>query len=55
MYKGNGSVAVAGGEQIWLAINKTLLLDINVQPTDTEIPCKMVDLTPAAETGNHHS
>ena len=51
-YEGKGSVAIAGGDEIWLAINGTMLLEVISDPTDSDIKCKRIDLSNAAGTGN---
>ena len=52
IFEGVGTVSIGGGDQIWLAVNKTLLLEVNVKATDVGVPCKKVDLSPAAQTGS---
>ena len=50
-YGGSGIISVAGGDQIWLAINKTLIFEITTDPDATEIPCMTIDLSPASNGG----
>ena len=54
MFQGQGRVSIGGGDQVWLAVNKTLLLDARVQVTDVGDPCKVVDLSPAAQPGKYN-
>ena len=51
MYEGNGTISVGGGDQVWLAVNKTVLLEVYTDVTAEEVPCKTVDLTPASIPG----
>ena len=53
MYEGQGSISVAGGDQMWLAINKTLLFEFSTDPTSTDIPCMTIDITAASTTGEY--
>ena len=44
-YTGQGSIAVGGGDEVWLAINNTLLIELVSDPTHTLIKCKRVDIS----------
>jgi len=43
-------MTVGGGEELWLFINKILVLEIITNRTSNEIPCQKIDLS-AAKTG----
>lgn len=50
-FTGGGTIAVAGGEQLWLYINKILVIEIKQNPDHYNLTCMKVDLTNAATPG----
>ena len=52
MYDGQGSISVAGGDQMWVAINKTILFEFTTDPASTTIPCMTIDISDASTPGN---
>ena len=51
LYSGRGVISVAGGDQMWLAVNKTLLLELSTDPDDVTVPCMTVDISAASGEG----
>ncbi|CAH1786413.1 unnamed protein product [Owenia fusiformis] len=51
IYQGDEVIVLAGGDEMWLYINKTLVLQLITDPNDVNIPCMSVDLTPASNSG----
>ena len=51
LYSGRGVISVAGGDQVWLAVNKTLLLELSTDPDDVTVPCMTVDISAASGEG----
>ena len=51
LYSGQGSISVAGGDQMWVAVNKTLLFEFSTDPNDVNVPCMSVNISAAAGTG----
>jgi hypothetical protein len=44
MYRGRGSIALGGGDELWLAINNTIVLEILTDPTHTLTTCKRIHI-----------
>jgi fibro-slime domain-containing protein len=49
-FSGSETITIGGGEELWLFINKILVLDIITKKTSNEIPCQKIDLS-TAKTG----
>jgi len=46
-FSGSETITVGGGEELWLFINKILVLEIITNRTSNEIPCQKIDLSTA--------
>jgi len=51
MFNGNGTISVGGGDELWLYINKILVIQLIANPDDEDLPCRMVDIAPASNPG----
>ncbi|XP_078366293.1 uncharacterized protein LOC144650486 [Oculina patagonica] len=47
-FSGNEILTFSGGEELWVYIDKTLVVQIFTDPSDTDIPCRTISLANAA-------
>ena len=50
-FSGNEKITVGGGEELWVFINKVLVIEIIADRSATDVVCQAIDLSLAANTG----
>ena len=50
-FEGAGRITVGGGDEMWLYVNKVLLLEVLTDPSSATIPCKTIDISAASTPG----
>lgn len=50
-FLGNGTLTIGGGDEVWVYINRVLALEVVTDPAAATLPCKFIDLSPAAGDG----
>ncbi|KAL5007409.1 hypothetical protein ScPMuIL_016215 [Solemya velum] len=50
-FTGREKLTVGGGEELWLYINKVLVLEVIADLNGGPLPCQKIDLSPASSTG----
>ncbi len=48
-FSGNEILTFSGGEELWVYIDKTLVVQIFTDPSDTDIPCRTISLANAGK------
>lgn len=48
-YSGNEILTFSGGEELWVYVDKTLVVQLFSDPSDTDIPCRTVSLVNAGK------
>ena len=50
-FEGAGRITIGGGDEMWLYVNKVLLLEVLTDPSSATMPCKTVDISAASTPG----
>ena len=50
-FEGAGKISVGGGEEIWVYLNRVLVLEVTSNPANPAVPCKTIDIAAAAQKG----
>ena len=50
-YNGAENIAFAGGEELYVVINSVIMIKLFHDPSNTTVPCKMINLSPAKSQG----
>ena len=45
-------ITVAGGEDIWVYVNGSLVIELLSDPLATDVSCKSINISAASEDGN---
>ena len=48
-FSGNEILTFSGGEELWVYIDKTLVVQLFSDPVDSKIPCRTISLTNAGK------
>ena len=51
VFQGNENITVGGGEELWLFLNRRLVLQVTNDPDSATIPCKSVNIADAVYGG----
>ena len=50
-FEGTGRITIGGGDEMWLYVNKVLLLEVLTDPSSATTPCKTIDISAASAQG----
>ena len=50
-FSGVGNITVGGGDEVWVYVNRVLLLEVIDIAGGSNTPCKTIDISPAAASG----
>ena len=50
-YNGQENLAFAGGEELYVVINRVIVVRLFHNPSNSTVPCRMINLSPAKATG----
>ncbi|KAK3095292.1 hypothetical protein FSP39_012895, partial [Pinctada imbricata] len=51
VYQGSETIAIGGGDDMWLYLNGQLILEVPTRNAGSAIPCKKIDISTASATG----
>ncbi|XP_069131705.1 uncharacterized protein [Argopecten irradians] len=51
VYQGTETIAVGGGDDMWVYLNGVLVLEVIARGQGSNIPCKKIDISPASASG----
>ncbi|XP_060085368.1 protein artichoke-like [Ylistrum balloti] len=51
VYQGNETIAVGGGDDMWVYLNGNLVLEVTARGEGSNIPCKKIDISAASASG----
>ena len=50
-FNGAENIAFSGGEELYVVINRIIVIKLFHDPNSAAVPCKMIDLSPAKSPG----